>query len=195
MQPKDEKIALYSKLIEGCIDNRRDAQYELYNLLSGKMFAVCLRYARNREAAEDLLQEGFVKVFNNIEKFRSEGSFEGWVRRIIVNTAIEHYRKSTKMYSIINVEEVEMDVPWTDNGDVLQLEDLTNLINKLSPGYRTIFNMYVVEGYSHKEIGEMLEISEGTSKSQLARARYILMEMVKKAEVVKIENKSEAIAK
>ena len=195
MQPKDEKIALYSKLIEGCIDNRRDAQYELYNLLSGKMFAVCLRYARNREAAEDLLQEGFVKVFNNIEKFRSEGSFEGWVRRIIVNTAIEHYRKSTKMYSIINVEEVEMDVPWTDNGDVLQLEDLTNLINKLSPGYRTIFNMYVVEGYSHKEIGEMLEISEGTSKSQLARARYILMEMVKKADVVKIQNESEAIAK
>lgn len=195
MQPKDDKIALYSKLIEGCIDNRRDAQYELYNLLSGKMFAVCLRYARNREAAEDLLQEGFVKVFNNIEKFRSEGSFEGWVRRIIVNTAIEHYRKSTKMYSIINVEEVEMDVPWTDNGDVLQLEDLTNLINKLSPGYRTIFNMYVVEGYSHKEIGEMLEISEGTSKSQLARARYILMEMVKKADVVKIQNESEAIAK
>ena len=178
MQPKDDKIALYSKLIEGCIDNRRDAQYELYNLLSGKMFAVCLRYARNREAAEDLLQEGFVKVFNNIEKFRSEGSFEGWVRRIIVNTAIEHYRKSTKMYSIINVEEVEMDVPWTDNGDVLQLEDLTNLINKLSPGYRTIFNMYVVEGYSHKEISDILGITESTSRSNLVKARQKLRELL-----------------
>ena len=195
MQPTDDKTALYSKLIDGCINNRRDAQYELYNLLSGKMFAVCLRYAKNREAAEDLLQEGFVKVFNNIEKFRSEGSFEGWVRRIIVNTAVEHYRKSTKMYSVVNVDDINMDIPWIDTGDDLQLEDLTNMINKLSPGYKTIFNMYVVEGYSHKEIGEMLEINEGTSKSQLARARYILMEMVKKSEHVKIENKIEAIAK
>ena len=176
MQPTDDKTALYSKLIDGCINNRRDAQYELYNLLSGKMFAVCLRYAKNREAAEDLLQEGFVKVFNNIEKFRSEGSFEGWVRRIIVNTAVEHYRKSTKMYSIVNVDDINMDIPWIDTGDDLQLEDLTNMINKLSPA-------------------DMLQINEGTSKSQLARARYILMEMVKKSEHVKIENKIEAIAK
>ncbi|MFN8284208.1 MAG: RNA polymerase sigma factor [Chitinophagales bacterium] len=199
MQPNDDKIELYSQLIEGCIDNRRDAQYQLYNLLAGKMFAVCLRYAKNREAAEDLLQEGFVKVFNNIGKFRNEGSFEGWVRRIIVNTAVEHYRKSTKMYSIVNVEDVNMEIPWEDTGDVLQLEDLTNMINKLSHGYRTIFNMYVVEGYSHKEISEMLEISEGTSKSQLARARYILIDMVKKSEIVKQTEteakKIEAVAK
>ena len=99
------------------------------------------------------------------------------------------------MYSIVNVDDINMDIPWIDTGDDLQLEDLTNMINKLSPGYKTIFNMYVVEGYSHKEIGEMLEINEGTSKSQLARARYILMEMVKKSEHVKIENKIEAIAK
>lgn len=185
MQPKDDKVALYNQLIESCKNNDRDAQYKLYNLLSGKMFAVCLRYAKHREAAEDLLQEGFVKVFTNIEKFRGEGSFEGWVRRIVVNTAIEHYRKSTKMYPIVNIDDLNKNIPWTNTSDELELEDLMNLINKLSQGYKTIFNLYVVEGYAHKEIAEMLEISEGTSKSQLARARYLLMEMVKKSERVK----------
>lgn len=185
MQPNDDKHILYNQLIAGCLKNHRDAQYKLYNLLAGKMFAVCLRYAKNREAAEDLLQEGFVKVFNNIDKFRGDGSFEGWVRRIMVNTAVEHYRKSTKMYPIVNVDDVNKQIPWEDTGDDLQLEDLMNMIGQLSPGYRTIFNLYVVEGYSHKEIGEMLDINEGTSKSQLARARYLLMDMVKKSEIVK----------
>ncbi len=185
MQPNDQKVELYNKLIESCMHNNREAQYKLYSLLSGKMFAVCLRYAKNREAAEDLLQEGFVKVFTNIEKFRGDGSFEGWVRRIIVNTAVEYYRKSTKMYPMVNVDDVNKDVIWEDTGDNLELEDVMKLINSLSTGYRTIFNLYVVEGYSHKEIAEMLDISEGTSKSQLARARYLLMEMVKKSEIVK----------
>jgi RNA polymerase sigma-70 factor (ECF subfamily) len=192
MQPNDDKVILYNKLIESCKNNDREAQYRLYNLLSGKMFAVCLRYAKHREAAEDLLQEGFVKVFMHIDKFRGEGSFEGWVRRIIVNTAVEHYRRSTKMYPMVNVEDVNREISWTDTGDDLELEDLMNMINKLSQGYKTIFNLYVVEGYSHKEIAEMLEISEGTSKSQLARARYLLMDMVKKSEIVK---KSAPIAK
>lgn len=185
MQPNDDKVTLYNELIESCKGNNRDAQYKLYSLLSGKMFAVCLRYAKNREAAEDLLQEGFVKVFINIDKFRGDGSFEGWVRRIIVNTAVEHYRKSTKMYPVVNVDDINKDIPWTDTGDELELEDLMKMIDKLSHGYKTIFNLYVVEGYSHKEIGEMLEISEGTSKSQLARARYLLMDMVKKSEIIK----------
>ncbi len=192
MQPQDDKITLYNELIAGCRRNLREAQYKLYNILSAKMFSVCLRYAKNREAAEDLLQEGFVKVFNNIDKFRGEGSFEGWVRRIMVNTAVEHYRKSTKMYPMVNVDDVNKNITWEDPGDDLQLEDLMNMINKLSPGYRTIFNLYVVEGYSHREIGELLEISEGTSKSQLSRARYLLMDMVKKSEIVK---RSAAIVK
>jgi len=192
MQPNDDKVILYNELIESCKSNNRDAQYKLYSLLSGKMFAVCLRYAKNREAAEDLLQEGFVKVFVNIDKFRGEGSFEGWVLRIIVNTAVEHYRKSTKMYPVMNVDDINKDIPWADTGDELELEDLMKMIDKLSHGYKTVFNLYVVEGFSHKEIGEMLEISEGTSKSQLARARYLLMDMVKKSEIVK---KSATIAK
>ncbi len=192
MQPNDDKVILYNELIESCKSNNRDAQYKLYSLLSGKMFAVCLRYAKNREAAEDLLQEGFVKVFVNIDKFRGDGSFEGWVRRIIVNTAVEHYRKSTKMYPVMNVDDINKDIQWADTGDELELEDLMKMIDKLSHGYKTVFNLYVVEGFSHKEIGEMLEISEGTSKSQLARARYLLMDMVKKSEIVK---KSATIAK
>lgn len=192
MQPNDDKVILYYELIESCKSNNRDAQYKLYSLLSGKMFAVCLRYAKNREAAEDLLQEGFVKVFVNIDKFRGDGSFEGWVRRIIVNTAVEHYRKSTKMYPVMNVDDINKDIPWADTGDELELEDLMKMIDKLSHGYKTVFNLYVVEGFSHKEIGELLEISEGTSKSQLARARYLLMDMVKKSEIVK---KSATIAK
>ncbi len=185
MQPNDDKIELYNQLIEGCVNNNREAQYKLYNLMSGKMFAVCLRYAKNREAAEDILQDGFVKVFTNIEKFRGDGSFEGWVRRIIVNTAVEYYRKSAKMYPVVNVDDVNKDLPWQDTGDNLELEDVMNMINNLSTGYRTIFNLYVVEGYSHKEIADMLQINEGTSKSQLARARYLLMEMVKNSEKVK----------
>jgi len=185
MQPNDDKIELYNQLIEGCVNNNREAQYKLYNLMSGKMFAVCLRYAKNREAAEDILQDGFVKVFTNIEKFRGDGSFEGWVRRIIVNTAVEYYRKSAKMYPVVNVDDVNKDIPWQDTGDNLELEDVMNMINNLSTGYRTIFNLYVVEGYSHKEIADMLQINEGTSKSQLARARYLLMEMVKNSEKVK----------
>jgi len=185
MQPNDDKIELYNQLIEGCVNNNREAQYKLYNLMSGKMFAVCLRYAKNREAAEDILQDGFVKVFTNIEKFRGDGSFEGWVRRIIVNTAVEYYRKSAKMYPVVNVDDVNKDIPWQDTGDNLELEDVMNMINNLSTGYRTIFNLYVVEGYSHKEIADMLQINEGTSKSQLARARYLLMEMIKNSEKVK----------
>lgn len=192
MQPNDQKVELYNQLIESCKNNNREAQYKLYNLLSGKMFAVCLRYAKNREAAEDLLQDGFVKVFTNIDKFRGDGSFEGWVRRIIVNTAVEYYRKSTKMYPMVNVDDVNKEVFWEESSDSLELEDVMNLINSLSTGYRTIFNLYVVEGYSHKEIADMLDISEGTSKSQLARARYLLMEMVKKSEIVK---KSATVAK
>lgn len=186
MQPKDDKSILYNQLIERCSNNDREAQYRLYNLLSGKMFAVCLRYAKNREAAEDLLQDGFVKVFTSLDKYRGEGHFEGWVRRIIVNTAIESYRKSTKMFPVVSTDDIKEDVPETTEDISLEMEDLMKCINSLSVGYRTIFNLYVVEGYSHKEIAEMLDITEGTSKSQLARARYILMEMIKKSEIPKL---------
>lgn len=176
----------YNKLIEGCLHNKREAQYQLYQLLAGKMFSVCLRYAKDRETAEDLLQEGFVRVFNNIEKFRGDGSFEGWVRRIMVNISVENYRKNNKMYPIVNIEQTQIEDSVIPLNDDLEVEDLMRLIEQLSPGYKTVFNMYVIEGYSHKEIAEMLNITEGTSKSQLARARYLLMEMVEQQNKIKI---------
>ena len=166
------------QIIEGCMRNDPAFQQRLYNMLSAKMFAVCLRYANEYNSAQDLLQEGFIKVFRNIEKFRGEGSFEGWVRRIFVNTAIEHYRKQVNMYAIHDTEVKAYE--YFDNNALenLKREDIVKSIQKLSDGYRTVFNLYVVEGYSHKEIGDMLGISEGTSKSQLARARYLLQKMI-----------------
>jgi RNA polymerase sigma factor (sigma-70 family) len=188
MQPNENKNELYSKLIEGCLKDQRESQYQLYKQLSGKMFAVCMRYAHNREIAEDLLQEGFVKVFTNIDKFRGDGSFEGWVRRIMVNTAVENYRKNNKMYPILNIEQTDLSINFEAPSTDLELEDLVNMIQQLSPGYRTVFNLYVVEGFSHREIADMMQISEGTSKSQLARARYLLMDMIEQSSLVKKPN-------
>lgn len=153
-------------------------QQELYKRFAPKMYAVCMRYANNSEDAQDLLQEGFIKVYRNLEKFRAEGSFEGWIRRVFVNTSIEHFRRKNTLYSITEKEEnviEDSDITALDN---LAEKDIINLIQELSPGYRTVFNMYVVEGYSHKEIGNILGISEGTSKSQLARAKAILQKKV-----------------
>ncbi len=153
-------------------------QRELYERFASKMYGVCLRYAANAEEAEDILQEGFIKVFKKMTSFRSEGSFEGWIRRIFVNTAIEHYRKKIYLQPITEHEENTMEGKYLSVLDSLAEKDIINLVQKLSPGYRTVFNMYVVEGYTHKQIGEQLGISEGTSKSQLSRAKQILQELV-----------------
>lgn len=144
------------------------------------MYAVCLRYAGNAEEAEDILQEGFIKVFKKLDSFRSEGSFEGWVRRIFVNTAIEHFRRKRYLMPVTEKEENSIEGKYLSVLDNLAANDIMALVQELSPGYRTVFNMYVVEGYSHKEIGDILGISEGTSKSQLSRAKVILQDMVKK---------------
>jgi RNA polymerase sigma-70 factor (ECF subfamily) len=144
------------------------------------MYAVCLRYASNSEEAEDILQEGFIKIFKKLESFRSEGSFEGWIRRIFVNTAIEHFRRKKYLQPVTEREENTLEGSGLSALDDLAEKDILELIRQLSPGYRTVFNMYVIEGYTHKEIGDLLGISEGTSKSQLSRAKVILQEMVRK---------------
>lgn len=154
-------------------------QEELYRRFSPKMYAVCLRYASNTEEAQDILQEGFIKVFKKLESFRGDGSFEGWIRRIFVNTAIEQFRRRRYLQPVTEKEENTIEGKYVSALDGLAEKDILALIQQLSPGYRTVFNMYVIEGYSHKEIGEMLGISEGTSKSQLSRAKVILQEMVK----------------
>jgi RNA polymerase sigma-70 factor (ECF subfamily) len=130
------------------------------------------------EDAQDILQEGFIKVYRNMEKFRREGSFEGWMRRIFVNTAIEHYRKSINLYPVSESQENNVEDREWNAFDKLAVKDLVKLIQTLSPGYRTVFNLYVVEGYTHREIAEMMGISEGTSKSQLARAKAILQNLI-----------------
>ncbi len=144
------------------------------------MYGVCLRYAGNTEDANDLLQEGFIKVYKNLAKFRSEGSFEGWIRRIFVNTSIEHFRKKVKLYNVTEAQENTLEDPDISVLDSLAEKDVIALVNELSPGYKTVFNMHVIEGYSHKEIASALGITEGTSKSQLARAKGVLKKSLEK---------------
>ena len=181
MQSAIKQTYTEEQMIAGCIRGERKFQELLYETFSSKMFSVCLRYANEYAGAEDLLQDGFVKVFKNIEKFRCEGSFEGWIRRIFVNNSIEYFRKKANMYVVQETEALTYEY-YDDNAvQKLMKDDLMKIIQSLSVGYRTIFNLYVIEGYSHKEIGEMLNITEGTSKSQLARARYLLQKKVAEA--------------
>ncbi len=166
-------------IIKGCVAGKRKAQARLFEIFSEDMFGVCMYYSKDYTEAEDTLHEGFMKVFQNIRQFKSKGSFAGWVRRIMVNTALEKFRKKQQMYALGDEFECHEDI---DAGNVindLSAQDLVQLIRELSPKYKMVFNLYAIEGYSHKEIARMLEISEGTSKSNLARARYILQKKVK----------------
>lgn len=169
-------------LLEGCKKNDRKAQELLYRSLASKMLGVCVRYAKDPFEAEDILQSGFVKVFQKISEFRSEGSFEGWIRRIMVNTAIEVYRKNHRRLNVVDIDEVYDEPQSMFDMTGLETKDLLKLIRQLPVGYRMVFNMYVIEGYSHKEIGKQLAISEGASKSQLSRARALLREKILKME-------------
>ncbi len=169
-------------LLEGCRRGERKAQENLYKTLASRMMGVCMRYAKDTSEAEDILQMGFVKVFNKVSDFRSDGSFEGWIRRIMVNTAIETYRKNLRSLNLVDIDEVYDQPQSTFDMSGLEMKDLLKLVQQLSNGYRLVFNMYVIEGYSHREIAEQLGISEGASKSQLSRARSILKEKIIKME-------------
>ena len=166
------------KIISGCQRNEVKAQKELFDLFGEKMFGICLRYAGCSEDAKDILQDGFLKVYEKIQQFKNKGSFEGWMRRIFVNTALEKYRGQ---YKIINIQDNRIDFDdqsYEDISSIVSAKELVKIIGELSVKYRTVFNLYAIEGYSHKEIAEMLNISEGTSKSNLSRARAILQEKV-----------------
>ena len=179
MYKKSNHTISESDLIAGCIAGDRVMQEELYNRFAPKMYAVCLRYANNSDDAQDLLQEGFIKVYKNIHRFRAEGSFEGWIRRVFINSSIEHLRKkSAKLMTVTEKEEGTIEDTDITALDTMAEKDIIKLIQELSPGYRTVFNLYVIEGFAHKEIAEQLGISEGTSKSQLARAKSILQKKV-----------------
>jgi RNA polymerase sigma-70 factor (ECF subfamily) len=169
-------------LMEGCKAGDRKMQEMLYKQTASKMLALCLRYAKDRMEAEDVLQMGYIKIFQKIKEYRGEGSFEGWIRRIMVNTAIESYRKNLRGSTVVEIDEAYEQPSTGFDFSRLGMQDLMKVIQKLADGYRMVFNMYVIEGYSHKEIGEALGISEGASKSQLSRARAILKE-----EIIKME--------
>ena len=171
-----------SELVKGCQEGEPAYQRALYQQYNRLMFGVCLRYADNHDDAKDILQDGFVKVFKHIGTFQGKGSFEGWVRRIMVHTSIEHYRRNSR-YFMVDIEEagdMEFDA---DVLSVLSKNEILKLISELPAGYRTVFNLYVVEGYSHQEIADILGISEGTSKSQLSRAKKILQEKLRKLNI------------
>ncbi|MEO7766109.1 MAG: sigma-70 family RNA polymerase sigma factor [Ferruginibacter sp.] len=166
-------------LIQGCLKGHRHAQNQLYELYSSAMFAVCLRYAKNKEEAEEILQEGFMKVFTFLHQFNFEGSFEGWIRKIMVNCALQKYRSNTRLHAVVDIDTNQPELAGTEN-IIAQIgtKELLKMIQQLPPGYRMVFNLYVFEGMKHREIAGHLGISEGTSKSNLSDARVILQKAV-----------------
>ncbi len=165
-----------NQLIENCKIDDTKAQGELYKLFSSKLFSVCLKYSRNHAEAEDNLQDAFLTIFKKIEQYKNKGSFEGWLKRITINTVLQRYRNE-KVFDIINeniIEDVELEV----DEDIVSIDYLLQIIQELPDRYRLVFNLYVLDGYSHKDIAEMLGINIGTSKSNLARARQSLKETI-----------------
>ena len=167
-------------IIKGCKSGKMKDQEVLYREFSGILFSVCLYYSKDYTEAEDILHEGFMKIYQNISKYRYKGSFEGWMRRIMINTALEKFRKERHLHALRDIDDHEEDFSSNEIISDITAKDLIGLIQQLSPKYRMVFNLYAIEGYSHKEISKMMGISEGTSKSNLARARSILQKKVKK---------------
>ncbi len=172
------KSSTEESLISGCRKKHRQAQRDVYNWLAPKMLAICRRYIRDVNEAESVMITGFMKVLDKIEQYSGEGSFEGWVRRIMVNESLLYIRKNKGMYIEVDIEYADTEPNYELASENLEADDLLNLINGLPIGYRTVFNMFAIEGYSHKEIAESLAISENTSKSQLSRARKMLQKQI-----------------
>ncbi|MGF1557232.1 RNA polymerase sigma factor [Paucihalobacter sp.] len=164
------------QLIENCKKNDAKAQSQLYELYSGKLFSLCLKYSSDYAAAEDTLHDAFITIFKKIEQYKHKGSFEGWMKRIAINTALQKYR-SIGVFDIINDNQIEEVTVEVDNDDI-HIDFLLKIIQELPDRYRLVFNLYALDGYSHSEIAEMLNINIGTSKSNLARARLILKEKI-----------------
>ncbi|MBY0537447.1 MAG: sigma-70 family RNA polymerase sigma factor [Chitinophagaceae bacterium] len=179
-------------ILQGCLQNDAAAQRELYHKYSPKMLAVCYRFAHNREDAEDMLQEGFIKVFSQIHTFRNQGAFEGWIRRIMVHTCINHLKKNKRFnesVDLIHANTIQIREELLPS--IVQAKQIVECIRLLPMGYRTVLNLYAIEGYNHKEIAEMLDIEESTSRSQYTRAKQMLEDiLVKKRIIQKPQEKS-----
>ena len=166
------------QVLKGCLRGDSSSQKQLYNMYSGRMYALTYRYVKDPMHAQDILVIAFTKVFDKISQFKNEGSFEGWIRRIIVNEALSFLRKQRSMYIETDLEDADREPDYDNLSDHLEAEDLMSMIAELPAGYRIVFNMYAIDGYSHKEIAEHLGISENTSKSQLCRARTYLQKLL-----------------
>jgi len=181
------------KLVKDCLKDKREAQRHLYDHFSELMLGVCYRYTKSTADAEDVLQEGFIKVFSHLHQFKSEGELGAWVRRIMVNTAINYLKKHRRYQSELSFSDTGMHPVVFENPEVnMAAKELADLIRQLPPGFQTIFNLHAVEGYTHVEIGELLGIQEGTSRSQYARARVLLISWIKKND---IDSKIESYAR
>lgn len=178
-------------LLTGCFNNDPTAQRELYNRYSAKMLSVCYRFASNREDAEDMLQEGFIKVFTQIHSFQNKGSFEGWIRRIVIHTCINFLKKHKKFNESVDIAYANaISVKEDFIPAIMQAKQVVECIRLLPVGYRTVLNLYAIEGYSHKEIAEMLDIEESTSRSQYTRAKNILENILIKKRIIEKPNSS-----
>ncbi len=172
-------------LLVGCMNNDPTAQRELYNRYSPKMLSVCYRFGNSREDAEDMLQEGFIKIFTQIHTFQNKGAFEGWIRRIIVHTCINFLKKNKKFSNSIDLDQADyLEVKEETMPSVMQARQIIECIRQLPLGYRTVLNLYAMEGYSHKEIAEMLDIEESTSRSQYTRAKVMLEGILIKKRII-----------
>ena len=178
---KDVTTLGEQQMIALCKKGDRAAQKALFDLLSPKMFAICIRYMGSREAAEDVLQEGFISLFSKLDSYSGEGSFEGWARKVFVNTALMTLRRNDVMKQTEDIE-IARNVTGSETSALqdMSYKELLDVVAELPPGFRTVFNLFLVEGYSHKEISEILGISEATSRSQLQRARVMLQNKIKR---------------
>lgn len=174
----DKELFPEEKVIEGCKKKKRYYQELLYRRFAPKMYGVCLSYAQNREQASDILHESFLKIFRNIQSYRNQGSFEGWIRRIVTNTAIDHIRRKSKNVPLINDEIPEVEEIY-EEPVAINMNELHQQVARLPEGARIVFNLYTLEGMTHHEIAEKLNITTGTSKSQFSRARQLLQGWVK----------------
>jgi RNA polymerase sigma factor (sigma-70 family) len=165
-------------ILQGCLKGEKSFQKELYDTYSNKMFAVCLRYSGDYDQAKDFLQEGFIKVFQHLHTFKGDGSFEGWIRKIMVNVCLESFRKLEYKFPHVNIAEAGSRQSVQTELRKFDVQFVLKKIQRLAPGYRAVFNLHIIEGYPHQEIAEMLGISESTSKSQLSRARKLLQEQL-----------------
>lgn len=167
------------QLVKECVSGNATAQKKFYDLFANKMMGVCLRYTKDYDDAQDVLQDGFIKVFNKLPDFVSKGSLEGWVRRIMVNTALDQYRKNKKHQRNVEIESVDFKLERNDfTLETMHAEDLLKVIQTIPEGYRVVFNLFAIEGYSHKEIAERLGVTESTSKSQYSRAKKMLRKLL-----------------